>query len=43
MIDYKCEHFRNDDGCRWCGLYNNLQCERCHKDEEDDSLDRLEY
>lgn len=43
MIDFKCEHYRNDDGCRWCEKFNNFICDLCHKDDEDDSLDRFEY
>lgn len=43
MIDFSCENFRNDDGCRFCEKFNHFICDLCHKDEEDDSLDKLEY
>lgn len=43
MIDFNCEHFRKEDGCRWCCKFNNLICDLCHKDDEDASLDRFEY
>lgn len=45
MIDFRCKHFRKEDGCRWCDKFNHFMCELCHEDEDDydNPLDRIEY